>query len=407
MVKTLTDRGIAALKPAVKGQRYVVSDALMPALVVRVTDKGNKTFLLGARYPNSKNFIRRELGRVGILTLAEAREKARDWQKLLRDGIDPRDVERRKRIEAERKRGDTFASLAELYIARCVKSQRSGVEAERIIHAELAPRWGKRPLTEVTRGDVIKMIDEIVGRGAPAQAHNAFALVRAMFNWAIDRGLCETSPADRLRPTKLIGIKQPRLRVLTDDELRAIWQAADVMGYPYGPLVRLLMLTGQRRGEAAGARWREFDFARRVWSIPPERFKSNATHVLPLADDAWAMLAALPRWAGGDCVFTTVSGKKPINGYSKAKKRLDQLTGLEDWTIHDIRRTVRTRLSALRVPEPVAEMVIGHSRRGLIRVYDQHTYLDEMREALMAWEARLRSIISSPPDSVVAVRAGI
>jgi hypothetical protein len=120
MAKQLNDRRIAALKPASRG-RYVVSDALVPGLVVRVTDKGAKSFLLGARYPNSKNFLRRELGRVGVLKLAEAREMAREWQRLLKDGIDPRDVLRRKRAEAEQRSGDTFAKLAELYIARRVR----------------------------------------------------------------------------------------------------------------------------------------------------------------------------------------------------------------------------------------------------------------------------------------------
>ena len=341
MAKQLNDRRIAALKPASRG-RYVVSDALVPGLVVRVTDKGAKSFLLGARYPNSKNFLRRELGRVGVLKLAEAREMAREWQRLLKDGIDPRDVLRRKRAEAEQRSGDTFAKLAELYIARRVRDQRSGEEAERIIRTELMPRFGKRPATEVTRHDVIKMIDEIVGRGSPAQAHGAFAMVRGIFNWAIDRNMVETSPTDRLRPTKLIGAKPMRLRVLTDDELRSIWEAAEPMGYPYGPLVRLLMLSGQRRGEVAEARWREFDLGGRLWSIPPERFKSNATHIVPLTGDALDLLAALPRWAGGDFLFSTDGGKKPVNGFSKSKARLDKIVGFDGWTVHDIRRTVRT-----------------------------------------------------------------
>ena len=174
------------------------------------------------------------------------------------------------------------------------------------------------------------------------------------------------------------------------------------MGYPYGPLVRLLMLSGQRRGEVAEARWREFDLGGRLWSIPPERFKSNATHIVPLTGDALDLLAALPRWAGGDFLFSTDGGKKPVNGFSKSKARLDKIVGFDGWTVHDIRRTVRTRLSALRVSEPVAEMIVGHSKKGLIRVYDQHTYLDEMREALTAWEMKLRNIISPPPGNVVA-----
>jgi integrase len=213
-----------------------------------------------------------------------------------------------------------------------------------------------------------------------------------------------------------------------------------------GPMYRLVLLTGQRKGEVAGMRarelpsdllralresaatgitpnWRTLPGEARIWTVPPERFKSNASHQVPLSDDALNLIAALPTFRKGDHLFTTTAGEKPVNGFSKPKARLDQhmlwilramarkrgddprTVSLPPFVIHDLRRTLRTRLSGLRVPEPVAEMVIGHGKRGLARVYDQHRYADEMREALDAWAAKLRTIVAPTPANVVPLKA--
>jgi integrase len=162
------------------------------------------------------------------------------------------------------------------------------------------------------------------------------------------------------------------------------------------------LLTGQRKSEVSGARWTEFNLAARVWTVPPERFKSNATHVVPLTNEVTGLLQSLPRY--GDFLFPSARGvTAPIRNFAKPKERLDALmledlraadpkAKLQPFVIHDLRRTVRTRLSALRIPDVVAEMVIGHGRKGLQRIYDQHTFADEMREALTAWNERLRDI---------------
>ena len=202
----------------------------------------------------------------------------------------------------------------------------------------------------------------------------------------------------------------PRQRVLQDAELASLWRASEALGYPFGPLYQILLLTGARKGEVAGARWREFEPAKNVWVIPPERFKSNATHLVPLSAHASTIIEALPRFTRGDHLFSTTFGKKPVSGFSKAKARLDAMMTEElgnspvPWVIHDIRRTVRTRLAALRVPDMVAEMVIGHGRKGLQRVYDQHGYEHEMREALELWAGRLRDIVTPAPENVVELR---
>ena len=290
-----------------------------------------------------------------------------------------------------------------------MKGHRKAKDTEREIRKELISKWADRAIATISREDVVTLIDAIARRPAPYLAHVILAHVRSLFNWATNRGAygLETSPCDRLKPSALIGAKQPRQRVLNDEEIAAVWDSSEKLGYPFGPLYQLLLLTGARKNEVAGARWRELDSKKRVWTVPPERFKSNASHLVPLSDQALAIIEALPRFTKGDHLFTTTFGEKPINGFSKGKARLDDL--IEEallapppaWVIHDLRRTVRTRLASLRISDLIAEMVIGHGRKGIQRVYDQHTYEDEMREALELWAAKLRDIVSPPPDNVV------
>jgi integrase len=232
----------------------------------------------------------------------------------------------------------------------------------------------------------------------------------------------ESSPCDRIKPKALIGAKKPRQRILDADELKAFWRATSRMPYPYGPTLRMLLLTGGRHREVADARWSEIDVAEKLWAIGAERFKSDAEHMVPLSDDVCALLAKLLRFKKGDHLFSTSFGAKPTVISDKVKAKLDarmlrtikgmaRIRGedpngveLKPWVIHDLRRTLRTHLSALRIPDHIAEMVIGHGRQGLQRVYDQHRYLNEMREALTLWAARLRSIVEPPPANVVAIK---
>ena len=341
------------------------------------------------------------------LTLEEAREKAAEWRRLIRSGIDPRAAERRAAEDADRRRELSFGVVVEDFLKRHVKGQRRAVQVEREIRKELIPLWKDKQIDQITRSDVVTLVEAIADR-APYQAHNILGHVRTFFGWALDRGRygLETSPCDRLKPGRIIGEKKPRQRVLADDELRAFWKATGRLGYPYGPLIRLLLVTGQRRSEVAEARWPEFDLAAKLWTVPPERFKSDSSHRVPLSGDALAIIESLPRFGGkspgtGDFLFSTRFGQLPVNGFAKAKARLDAEmlailreanpeAGLPGFVLHDLRRTVRTRLSSLKVPTEVAEMVIGHGKRGLARVYDQHEFIDEMREALEAWAAKLQ-----------------
>jgi integrase len=422
--RRLTDRTLKALKPAKPKQpnqkrpHDEFMDDLVQGFGVRVNDKGRKTFILIARYPGSRHPTRRALGQYEKgMSLESARKKAGEWRRLLADGVDPKvDIERKRKEEA-RSRADSFATVAETYIEHIKRAgYRSARDVELCLEREFTSRWGKRPIREIERRDVIEVLDAIVKRDAPYAAHNALAHLRSMFNWACERHDLETSPCDRIKPSRIIGSKEFRQRVLSDDELRAFWRATGRMGYPFGNLLRMLLLTGQRRDECAGARWREFDLSRKLWTVPPERFKSESTHLVPLSDPVIELLEKLPKKF--DHLFSTTLGKKPVSGFSKAKASLnkrmlrtlkaaahDRKVALPPFVIHDLRRTVRTRLASLKVPDTVAEMVIGHGRKGLQRVYDQHLYEREMRNALKLWSNRLRDIVDPPPANVVKLKA--
>lgn len=402
--RNLTDRFIHACKPAPSGKRLDFADAVVPGLVLRVTDRGHKSFVLRCRYPlNPENPTRRALGDYGALTLEEARDKARTWLALIGKGIDPKIAEDRLRAEAQRRQITTFGAVAADFLDRHAAGFSRPKEARRIVEGEFVKPWASRPATEIMPEEVAAAIRAIVKRGARHQAHNAFSLLRLLFRWAIGTGEygVDVSPTERLQPSKLIGKLEPRDRVLTDDELRRIWEGAGDMGYPYGPLIRLLILTGLREREAANASWSEFNLPRRLWTIPAPRMKGGRAHEVPLANQALDLIQSLPRFTAGEFIFSTTGGSKAVNGFSKAKMRIDRLTGVGNWQFRDLRRTMRTHLSALPVQDLVRELVIAHAKPGLHRVYDLHAYQDEKRHCLDLWERRLLAIVEPPPENVV------
>jgi integrase len=400
--RALTDRAIKSLskKPAKPGKTYDVPDALVPGLAVRVMPSGLRSFVLVTRFPGSKNPTRRALGAYGAVTLDTARERARVWLDLIRRGIDPQIEEERQRTAELRKQAHTFAAVAEEYIRVHVSKTRQAAAVELSIRKEFIARWGERSIASITSHDVLAVIDAAVDRGSPYQAHNLLAYAKSLFNWAINRpnyGL-ETSPCDRLKPKQIIGKKQARQRILIDAEVKALWASAETMGYPYGPLLKLLLITGQRLNEVARATWGEFDLDKKLWTIPAERMKAGASHTVPLPDEAMRVLRELPRFKQAGCLFSTTYGEKAVNGFSKAKNRLDELMAerlgaIEEFRFHDIRRTMRTGLSALPVPDMVRELVIAHAQPGLHKVYDQHKYDAEKRQALDLWAARLLGVV--------------
>ena len=422
--KTLNDRTLKALKAAPVGKTYDVADGVVPGLAVRVSETGRKTFVLLTRYPGSSNPTRRALGTYGALTLTKARDRARDWLELLRKGIDPRNEAERQRQAEQRQQRNTFAAVAEDFIKDKLPSERKGKEVERDIRREFLPKWGKRPIIDIGRRDILDVV-KAKRQTAPAQARNLLGTAKRLFAWAVDQdcyGLT-ASPADTLKPSKVIGDKVSGQRTLSDKELFALWRAATRTPYPYGPAYRLLILTALRLNEVADASWREFDLTRnRLWTIPAARMKGRngkaRPHAVPLTGDILAILQKLPRFKKGDYLFSVTFGASPVWMSNKVKRRIDERmlrtlralarrrgddpaeVKLADWTNHDIRRTVRSNLSRLKVTEEAREAVMAHARPGIKGTYDLYDYLDEKREALELWAARLRSIVEPAPDNV-------
>jgi integrase len=401
----LNERSILALRPKHSG-RYSRCDAIVPGLEVRVYPSGHKSYLLGARYPGSKQqFTRRELGQVGVIPLAAVREKARAWLLSIKSGIDPAVLERQQRATVAAVPDNSFRHVAEAFIARHLSGQRKGWRVAHEIRRELIPAWGNLPIDSISRQQVVELVEAVVDRGAKRHAHTIFSHVRLIFNWAIGRSIynIEHSPCDRLKPIQLIGQKRTRERVLNDSEIRALWSATSTLGYPYGTLTKLLLLCGCRLNEAAKTKWSEL--SDRSLVIPPERFKTGQQHVVPLSVDAMNLInQEVVRCARSDFIFTS-SGARAVGDFFAAKKKLDTLMpGVTGWTFHDLRRTYRTRLAELRVPDAVAELALGHARRGMAGVYDRHGYRDEIRDAMERWSERLRVILDPEQQSNIIRR---
>jgi integrase len=418
----LTDRSLQSIRPAPQGTRATVWDAIMPGLAVRVTDKGKRSFYVVKRRAGQPQPTWALLGAYPVMKLAEARAAAREALAALAEGDDPAtlaEAKRRATEEAERtRRASTFAAVAEEFIKRHVSGLRASRMTEGIIRRELIPAWGERPIAEIGKRDVIALVEAILDRGGakpapgtrrktggPYAARHALSVARKLFDWAVGRDVLALSPCDRVKAAELHGAPEVRDRVLSDDELRLVWKAAEATPYPYGPLVRLLILTGQRRDEIAGARWGEIDLDKGLLTIAAGRMKAKAGHAVPLTPAAVAILRDLPGFTAGDFIFSGRTGAKPFSGFSKSKSRLDRATGgIAPFTLHDLRRSVRTRLSELGVAPFVAELVLAHTQTGVAKVYDLHQYDQEKRAALEAWEKKLLAIVApEPAGKVVAM----
>jgi integrase len=428
--REFSDRMLKALKPAPAGERYEIMDAHAKGFGVRITSAGTKTFILLRRFPGSPNPVRRALGEYPELSLADARQRARDWIAQINAGHDPQHEKQRKQVEADAKLSTTFGAVAEDFFTEKASTEREGAKVERDVRREFISKWKSRNIADISDLDVLQIIRVVKLRGAISSARNLLGTVKRVFEWAIDQRVygIKINPCLGLKPAKLFGDKKSRSKILTEDELHAFLRAIRRMPYPYGPMYRLLILTGLRLNEAADASWSEFDFKNNIWVIPASRMKgkeSKATpHAVPLTSDILALLADLPRFKAGAYLFSATYGVKPIWAGTRSKARLDKrmlrtLRALArirgddpagvvlEFRNHDLRRTLRSGLSALRIPRDTSEAVLAHVAPGIIGTYDQYEFLPEKHHALEAWAKRLRSILESEttPDNVVTLKA--
>lgn len=417
MKRNFTDRFVRNLKPAPPGKRIEHWDTKVPCFGIRVTDKGHKTYFLYLRWPGARWAARREVGNASRLPLEAARRVAREWLAKVELGVDPheerRAAEAAKRIAEGRAKELAFEVVAERWFAT-IRGQRRGHEVEADVRREYVERWQGRPINEITKAEVRTVI-ETKALIHPAQARNLLGYAKRLFTWAQDLDLIDTSPVQLLRSSKIVGQRKPRDRHLSDGELRKVWRAAEQMPYPYGPVIKLLILTGQRRSEVADATWPEYDLLKRdpvtnkaaaEWIIPAARMKKEKAHLVPLAAEAVEILKGLHRFKSGDHLFSANNGVRPVNGFAKAKERIDNLTGpMKPWVFHDLRRTVRTNLGKIDTLDfEIRERMLAHAQGAMSTTYDLYDYAKERRRGFELWAARLHLILHPPDSNVVALR---
>jgi integrase len=384
--KTLTDAYIAALKP--KAKRYAVPDPQLPSFYVRVTPTGAKSFAAVATDPSGKQ-IWTTIGTPALYSIDEAREKAREVIKAVRGG--------------EGAGLDTFMSVAGAWLKRHVEKNgiRTRAEIERVLARYILPKWAGRDFVSIRRSDVTELLDHVEDKHGPRQADCCLTVFSSIANWYASRHDSYSSPLVR-GMKRANGKERQRERVLSDDELRAVW-AASPAGDTFGDLVKLLLLTGQRREKVVGMKWADVSEDGR-WTIPAssEREKGNAGELL-LPTMATDILSKRPRFASNPYVFAAARGKSHFSGYSKAKVALDKKLPLPHWQLHDLRRTARTLMSRAGVKREHAERVLGHVIGGVEGVYDQHQYDAEKAKALKALAAQIERILM-PTANVTPMR---
>jgi integrase len=399
----LTIRSVEAMKtgPA----RQEIPDSFLPGLYLIAQPSGAKGWAVRYRHQGTPRKL--TLGSYPALGLKDARELAAKALRSVAEGRDPG----REKILARAAKADSVDRIVEEFFERHVRRSnrpRTAQETERLLRQHVLPRWRGRMVLEITRRDVLAVLDRVVDGGAPIAANRVLAAVRKFFNWCVARDILAASPCAGVKPP---SAERARDRVLSDDELRLVWAAAEKLGGTFGPLVKLLALTGQRRDEVARMRWDELDLDARLWTLPAGRTKNNQPHEVPLSKAAFAVLQRVPRITESPFVFTSNGGASPASGYSKNKRRLDALlpADMPPWRLHDLRRTCASGLARLGINLPVIEKVLNHtsgSFAGVTGVYQKYSFADEKRAALERWGDFIADLVSdrSAPKKIVKLR---
>jgi integrase len=352
----------------------------LPSFGLVVTERGAKSFV--TQYRHNGRSRRFTIGAANSIDLDAARKRARSVLGQVAQGQDPV-TEKKQTANAGR---NTLRAICEAYLAREGKNLRSADNRRSALERLVYPKLGDRQIDAIGRRDIVQLLDWIEDERGPDAANSTLAFIRAIFNWHATRDDDFVSPIVKGMARQTNGARE---RVLSDDELRAVWLAADKLDPPWGQYVRFLLLTACRRNEAAQATWSEIKGD--LWTIPAERYKSDHDTTLPLSKAAMKVLGELPRISGSGFVFTS-SGRVAIGGFTQFKLKLDLASGVKDWRIHDLRRSARSLLSRAGVHPDTAERCLGHAIPGIRAVYDRHKYLDEMRAAFEALANQLKTI---------------
>jgi integrase len=393
--KILTDFAVINAKP--KAQPYEISDGGQRGLRLAVFSSGQKSFVLRYRHPISG--ISRKMTLPPGLSLADARRFASEQMHSVAKGIDPIEhvrAEKQAKIEASE---GTLASVAARYMDLAGKKLRSGSQYKSVLDRNILPHLGSRPVADLRRAEIVAAFDKVERKSGESAADMALGVLRTVLGWHEKRSDTFRSP---IIPgmARVKASKHLRERTLNDDEIRRVWLACDERMGPYGQCVKLMLLTGARRNEAAKMRRSEIETVRdngdqfTVWRLPASRSKNKREVVRPLSKAALQIIEDAPL-IGEDSEFVfTLDGRKPLAmGNDRRKRQLDEISGCTGFTRHDLRRTFRTLLSRCRVPFEIAEMALGHTMPVLVRTYDQHSHLSAMLEAVEKVAAEIERIV--------------
>lgn len=378
----LTDRTIKAL--ATDKRQEDVWDESLEGFGVRVSESGRKVFVV--RYRANGTRRRMTIGKYPSVGLAQARAIAKGVIGAVATGGDPV-----AEAEAEEREGFTFRELAAEYMERHAKpkkSTRSVAEDQRQLDKDVLPAWGDVPVSEITKRDVIDLLNRIVDRGAPVMANRTRALVHRVFNFGLEEDLTDHNPALKVKPRT---DERPRDRFLTEKEIKLLWAALPGhVSTEVGGLLKLVLLTAQRLGEVR--RLHESQLEGSVWTIPREHHKAGRGHVVPLSEQALVVIQGLRPGKDG-WLIPGPSGGHLYSYRADTDALRDHLKFKPHWTPHDLRRTATTHMARLGVSRFVRARILGHADTSVTAVYDRHAYLDEKRDALAAWGARVAKIV--------------
>lgn len=374
-------------------ERTIFWDETLPGFGLMVTKAGHRSFVYQYRAGHASRRMTFPIS----LKLDLARREARKALGSVAAGGDPLQERRKTEALAE----NTLQSICEDYLRRDGNRLRSKGQIGQTLARLVYPKLGKRQIDTILRSEIVKLLDKIEDENGAGMADNTLAHVRKIMNWhstrtdnfrsPIVRGMARTKPSERKRD-----------RILTDDELRAVWRAAEASPGPFGYLVRYILLTMARRNEAA--RMPDTEVSGEDWIIPGARYKTKLDHVIPLSQAARELLASIQRIEGVPYIFTT--GTEPIGGFTKFKEAFDEKCGVTGWTLHDLRRTGRSLMSRAGVDSDHAERCMGHVIGGVRGTYDRHAYYAEKKQAFEALAAQINRIINPQPN-VVPMRSEI
>jgi integrase len=390
MREKLTPAFVAKAPLPERGDRVIYWDAAQKGFGLVVTAAGHRSYVVQYRARG----MSRRMSCDDVLSLSAARQWAKIQLGNVASGGDPL-TEKRKAASAA---GNTLRSIAESYFQRDGKKLRSIVERRKVFERLIYPKFGGREVSDIRRSEIVALLDKIEDQNGPRMAHVVLAYLSKLFNWHAKREDDFHSPIVR-GMGRINATERARKRILTDDELRAVWTAAEASGTLFDRYVQFLLLTAVRRMEAT--RMTRAELAGADWLIPASRIKGKRDHLVPLSQAALDVLAKLPVLGKSDGFVFTNDGVRPAGDYTNAKADLQKRSGTSGWTLHDLRRTARSLMSRAGVESDHAEQCLGHILAGVRGTYDRHTYHAEKKAAFEKLAEQIDCIVHPPTDNVL------